>query len=307
MSKLSDIYWKTREKSGIMWRRSVGRVVDWPPSPGRFVVGNAESAVAVCTLSSTALIDQLNPHYAAIIGRVYTPNLGIERMIINVVSNPRLRYLVLCGRESPVFKVGEATIKIFENGLDEHGKIIGASGAMAELPNLSPEMLETFRNQFKLINLIDEVNPKKVDKVLAEYFALNAPPYAPQGLFVRPDNENSYITMQAHRRQWLEFDPSGYFFIHIDWEQHELALERYTTDKRLTHVIRGRAADVLYHTVIAEKLLSQMEHAAYLGAELAKAETALYNGLNYEQDKKIRVADRASAAERLEDGGNQSS
>jgi tetrahydromethanopterin S-methyltransferase subunit A len=93
--------------------------------------------------------------------------------------------------------------------------------------------------------------------------------------------------MEAHRRQWREFDPVGYFIIHLRPEQNQIVLERYTSDKKLTHIIKGWAADMLYHTVIREKLISQYEHAAYLGAELAKAETALYNNLPYEQDKKL--------------------
>ena len=296
MDRINSLYWKAREKSGIFWRRSVGRVVDWPPSPGRFVIGNPQSAVAVCTLSSTALIDQLNPKQAAIIGRVYTPNLGVEKMITNVVSNPRLRYLILCGRESPVFKVGEAILKLAENGLDAQGKIIGATGAMAELTNLPSEVVETFRQQIELISLINEMNPKIIDRTVADYAARRTPAFAAEGLFVWQDKAgDKAIELPAHRRQWLQLDPGGYFFIQLDREKHELVLEHFTSEKKLTHVIRGRAADVVYHTAIAEKLLTQLDHAAYLGAELAKAETALYNNLNYEQDKKLRLSTYADS------------
>jgi len=44
----------------------------------------------------------------AIAGRVYVPNLGIEKIIRNVTANPRLRFLLLCGKESPVFHPGQA-------------------------------------------------------------------------------------------------------------------------------------------------------------------------------------------------------
>src|SRR3954453_23766181 len=101
LDMLKNLQWQGMK----FWHKTVGRVVDWPPAPGHFALGNFESAVAACTLSSTALIDQLDTRYAAIIGRIYTPNLGVEKMIRNVISNPRLRYLVLCGKESPVFKV----------------------------------------------------------------------------------------------------------------------------------------------------------------------------------------------------------
>jgi tetrahydromethanopterin S-methyltransferase subunit A len=267
-------------------------MVYWAPSPCRFVLGDPDSAVAVCTLSSTALIDQISPKRAAIIGRIYTPNLGVEKMIRNVVSNPKLRYLVLCGKDSPVFKVGEALVMLEKNGLDEQGHIRGATGPMAELTNLPGEAVETFRHQIKLVDHIGETNPAILNRIIAELADLNTPPYAERGLTVAEGSvslTNPVREIQAQRRTRLELDPLGYFIIHLDRERRELVVERYTAEKQLTHTIRGRAADVIYHTVIREKLLSQYDHAAYLGAELAKAETALYNGLVYEQDKKLRL------------------
>ncbi|HEX2909416.1 MAG TPA: DUF4346 domain-containing protein [Chloroflexia bacterium] len=276
-----------------LWHKTVGRVVDWPPSPGLFVLGNFESAVAVCTLSSTALIDQLSTENTAIIGRIYTPNLGVEKMIRNVISNPKLRYLVLCGKESPVFKVGEALLMLEANGLDESGHIIGATGSMAELTNLPLEAVETFRQQIKLVNHIGEMNPHAINQVTRELFERHTPPYekiTPDQLKALLHHEGSApVELEAHRRAWLELDPEGYFIIHLERESGQIAVERYTTDKKLTHIIRGRAADVIYHTILHEKLISQFDHAAYLGAELAKAETALYSNLPYEQDKKLKI------------------
>ncbi len=287
------------ERGMKVWRKTVGRVVDWPPSPGRFVVGNFESAVAVCTLSSTALIDQISPKYTAIIGRVYTPNLGVEKMIRNVVSNPKLRYLVVCGKESPVFKVGQALLMLQANGLDEAGQIVGASGSMAELTNLPREAVETFRRQIELVDCIGETNPRTIDRTIKALYDRHTPAFGPES--GQPEaiplhhTGEAPLELPAQRRAWLELDPLSYFIVSLDRERHEIALERYTTDKKLTHIIRGRAADVVYHTVIHEKLLSQYDHAAYLGAELAKAETALYNNLFYEQDKKLRITEMNNA------------
>jgi tetrahydromethanopterin S-methyltransferase subunit A len=275
-----------------LWYKTAGRVVDWPPTPGHFILGNLESAVAVCTLSSTALIDQISPEYSAIIGRIYTPNLGVEKMIRNVVSNPRLRYLVLCGKDSPVFKVGEALLRLKTNGLDEKGHIIGAAGSLAELTNLPRQTVETFRQQVELVDYIGELNPKRLNQAAKELFERRTPPYqSPTATELSPEAHlkgETPLELQAQRRTWLELDPLGYFVVNLDREKGEIVLERYTTGMKLTHIIRGRAADVVYLTAIREKLLSQYEHAAYLGAELAKAETALYNKLPYEQDKKLK-------------------
>ena len=273
-----------------LWRKTVGRLVDWPPSPGHFVLGNRESAVAVCTLSSTALIDQIDSDAAAIIGRIYTPNLGVEKMIRNVVSNPKLRYLVVCGKESPVFQVGQSLLMLARHGLDPDGRISGATGPNAILSNLPPETVETFRRQIQLVDYIGETRPGFLNREIRQLHARQTPSFEADPTTAPLHNPTDRpLEIPAQRRVWLTLDPLGYFIVHLDRERGEIALERYTADKQLTHIIRGRAADVLYHTAINQQLLGQYDHAAYLGAELAKAETALYNNLPYEQDKKLKI------------------
>jgi tetrahydromethanopterin S-methyltransferase subunit A len=39
--------------------------------------------------------------------------------------------------------------------------------------------------------------------------------------------------------------------------------------------------------LLRERLISKLSHAAYLGSELTKAESALRLGLRYEQDKPL--------------------
>jgi len=52
----------------------------------------------------------------------------------------------------------------------------------------------------------------------------------------------------------------------------------------LTTVIEGRTAAELYMTAINRKLVSRLDHAAYLGRELARAKGALTSGERYTQD-----------------------
>lgn len=62
-------------------RRAAGRSA-WPVHPGGYVIGDPSSSVAVCTLSDAALAEgaAVLPG-VAIAGRLYTANLGIERII----------------------------------------------------------------------------------------------------------------------------------------------------------------------------------------------------------------------------------
>src|SRR5438552_12953419 len=73
----------------------------WPIVSGRYIVGNPDRSVAICTLASSDLVDQIGARdEIAIVGRLYTLNLGLEKLVWNVISNPAIRFLLLCGDDS---------------------------------------------------------------------------------------------------------------------------------------------------------------------------------------------------------------
>jgi dihydropteroate synthase len=49
--------------------------------------------------------------------------------------------------------------------------------------------------------------------------------------------------------------------------------------------VNGKTADVIYSKIIELGLVSFLDHAAYLGSELTKAEIALRTGKEYIQDQ----------------------
>jgi hypothetical protein len=103
--------------------------VSWPVLDGAYVVGDADAPVAVCTLTSEALIEPLAPVAGvAIAGKVYTANLGIERIVVNVTSNPAIRFLLLCGKDSKLFRPGQSLSALVDNGIDPEARIVGGDG-----------------------------------------------------------------------------------------------------------------------------------------------------------------------------------
>src|SRR5207249_9247782 len=69
--------------------------------PGTYQVGDPNGPVAVCALTSERLIGPLVAlPGVAIAGMVYTANLGITRIIVNITSNPAIRFLLICGKDS---------------------------------------------------------------------------------------------------------------------------------------------------------------------------------------------------------------
>jgi tetrahydromethanopterin S-methyltransferase subunit A len=61
-------------------------------------------------------------------------------------------------------------------------------------------------------------------------------------------------------------------------------VEHYAYDNTLLRVIEGTNAHALYRMIIANGWVSELNHAAYLGKELTRAEFALTQGYRYVQD-----------------------
>ena len=83
------------------------------------------------------------------------------------------------------------------------------------------------------------------------------------------------------------YDPVGYFVIFVDRPGKTLRLEQHSQDHTLVRVIEGNRAEEICHTIVRLGQVTLLAHAAYLGRELAKAETALSLGLEYDQDRPL--------------------
>jgi tetrahydromethanopterin S-methyltransferase subunit A len=82
-------------------------------------------------------------------------NIGLEKMICNIVGNPNIRYIVLCGRESVGHLPGESLLALKQNGVDERKQIIGSTAPTPYLHNIPLEVINRFREQVvTIVNLL---------------------------------------------------------------------------------------------------------------------------------------------------------
>ena len=131
----------------------------WPVMPGTYQVGDPKGSVAVCALTSERLIGPLVAlPGVAIAGMVYTANLGIIRIIINITSNPAIRFLLICGKDSALFKPGQSLVALAEKGVDEKRRIIDAAGYDPVLQSIDPEQVTQFRKQVEVLDWTGEEN-----------------------------------------------------------------------------------------------------------------------------------------------------
>lgn len=140
----------------------------WPVINGDYVVGDPESPVAAATLASH--IEQIPVDAgAAIAGPCKTENLGIEKMLANLISNPNIRFLVLCGSEVQGHITGQSIEALHANGVDpEKRKIVDATGAIPFIENIPDEGIERFQQQMEIVSIIDVEDAAAIQSKIKE-------------------------------------------------------------------------------------------------------------------------------------------
>jgi|GEM_PF-361075 len=261
--------------------QSLDEDFSWPILEGRYKVGNKQSPIAICTMSSVDLEFPMDK--IAIAGKCVTENLGIEKIVKNTVSNPNIRYMIICGKVSMGHFVDNAIVSLIENGVDSEGRILGAKGGIPVVKNLTNEEIERFREQIIPINMAGETDVSKIMEKVDELFENNLGPFEGQAVISQQIEKIDASLTPIE----FESDERGYFTIQVNLENKEIIVEHHELNGNITKIITGKSAAGIYHTIIKQDLISKFAHAAYIGKELEKAELALNENLEYEQDKDL--------------------
>ena len=271
----------------------------WPVVAGTYKVGDPRAPVAVCALASERLMDPLaGLPGVAIAGMVYTANLGITRIILNVTTNPSIRFLLICGKESALFQPGQSLVALAENGVDDAKRIIGAAGYDPVLPTIAPDLVDQFRKQVEVLDWTGEEDLQALEERVKSLSARDPGPFKTDKASTSRIAAGETFTniRPGGQREPLIYDPKGYFVISIDPDQKEIILRHYLPDHTPAHEMRGRGATSMLLGLLRDGLVTQLSHAGYLGEELAKAQTALQFGLRYDQDRPLRPRESPAAA-----------
>jgi tetrahydromethanopterin S-methyltransferase subunit A len=256
----------------------------WPPLPGSYNVLRYHAPVTICTLTDESLSKTVVPAAGpeiAIVGTMQTENLGIERLMQNTLANSNIRFVVLCGadsRQAIGHLPGQSLIALSRSGVDEKMRIIGSQGKRPVLRNVTREAIEHFRRTVEIVDLIGETSVPQILNATKTCASRNP---GPAELFA---GTRSVATIAGYIPQRMISDPAGYFVIFPDYGRRLLMLEHYRNDGVLDIAIEGRSPAELYIPAIEKNLISRLDHAAYLGKELARAEQALSNDGSFVQD-----------------------
>ena len=126
----------------------------WPLVKGDFHSGDANSPVAVVTMGSHLDEQGICDAGAALCGSCKTENLGLEKVIANVIANPNIRFLLLVGTEVKGHLSGQTLVALHKGGVKE-GRVVGAEGAIPFIENLNDAHIKRFQEQVEVVNIME--------------------------------------------------------------------------------------------------------------------------------------------------------
>ena len=104
------------------------------------------------------------------------------------------------------------------------------------------------------------------------------------------------LIAKYHKIKDWKMDPKGYFLIAVDKDEKFIKVGYCKFTKLgnspvndMVAEIKGKTAIELVNTLIREKFISSLQHAADMGIELHKAELSLKHGFKYIQDKDLVI------------------
>ena len=104
------------------------------------------------------------------------------------------------------------------------------------------------------------------------------------------------LVAKYHKIKDWKMDPKGYFLIDIDKKKKVIQVGYCKFTKLgnspvndMIAIIKGKTAIEIVNTLIREKFISTLQHAADMGIELHKAELSLKYAYKYIQDKDLDI------------------
>lgn len=132
-------------------------------------LGNRDSPVAICTLSSISLLKELSSseiiNNVSIIGRLLSENKGIDSLIKSITDNPQITTLILCGRDVRGHRAGHSLLALYNNGIDSDGRIIGSTSPEPVLVT-TKELVRQFQQQVGIVDKIGQSNSSEIIRLV---------------------------------------------------------------------------------------------------------------------------------------------
>ena len=98
-------------------------------------------------------------------------------------------------------------------------------------------------------------------------------------------------TIKASYDTWTQWKRDGiaYWLFRVNREKNRIEAGYCVKNNIIEILITGTDSEAMHNTIVRERLVKSLQHAAYIGHELQKAEIALKLKIPYIQDRPLHV------------------
>ncbi len=205
----------------------------------------------------------------------------LEKLVKNIGSNLSVHFVLLAGEHGESQAAVEALGAILTGRSDASEKASTILKALRR--KIDSGELTTLQAQVQTVDMLGCV---EVDRIIGKVNELASDARRPNTGFVAPGEAAGGSVdrvLAANNISYdLQLDKAGGYIVRI--ERRTIVVEHYNSKGELLRVVEGANARDLCITLIRNGWVSKLDHAAYLGRELARAEMALREDRPYAQD-----------------------
>lgn len=254
----------------------------WPFIPGRYYLVDDTAPVIVVMPDNDTLahsLSSLSVQGLCLVSSICRSVSDVEKLTRNVEANLAVHCILLAGGgKEENYPAVEALRTLFDDddGISDKARQI-AHGVRGKLKAFDFAALQ------KRVSVVNMVDCAELDKIIAGVVLHGNEGQRPDAGFVVQGHETTLGVQRviAPTRISHEYqnDKAGKFIIGTD--RKFIVVEHYNSKGELLRLVQGTTARDVCIMLIRNGWVSRLDHAAFLGRELALAEIALAKGESY--------------------------
>lgn len=267
----------------------VGKADHWPFVGGRYRVFDTTAPVVVVGSNAESLAGDFAALETSGICMVATHcrvASDVEKLIRNIAANMAIHSVIVTAAQDEQSPALGALLVLLGAELesDEESQAL-AKKIKARLDDID---FSALTRQVRGINMIGQA---ETDRIVARVSELASEANRPNTGFRAPvqEDENGIERVIAAKNieYELQADKAGNFFVCI--KDKKIVVEQYSAKHDLLRIVEGHTARDLCITLIRNGWVSKLDHAAWLGRELLRAELSMETGEEFLADRTIAM------------------
>lgn len=253
----------------------------WPFVRGDYALIDPSAPVVVLTSGPDKLLQALvaaPPPGLCMTATLHSSNDAAD-LLRAIAANLAIQKLVCLESDRAKQPLGQALLKL---GRDE-GAPPGSVGSLmnAVASQIDSAELAALRRRVEFCDMLSCEDLVKLSALIEES---SGAAQRPNAGFVTKTTEDGIprLILPRNTRHETRLDKAGRFRIRL--EEHSIIVDHLDGKQQLLRVIEGKTARDICLALIRNGWISKLDHAAYLGRELARAEAALRSGNPFVQD-----------------------